>query len=1034
MNISRFAIHHPAVIIIIGVAVLLFGILAAYTLNQEFLPDVSLPTIVVVAQYPGVDAQRVEEEVTEILEDAFITLQGLQKIESESRNSSSRIDLEFSEAIDVYEMLPEVRAEIDRVEAQLPEDLSSTPYALVGGAGMLTMFSFSVISDRDEAALKELVEEELIPEIAGIPGTARISSYGAREKELQIVLDPERLQNLNISVVDVYQMMQASNISLPAGEVSFRSDRIFLSVEGEYSSIEELRRLIIGYAGSSFIYLSDVAEISLTYPAAEVYIESDGTPAVLVDVTKRSDGNTITIAGEIRSILEEYGQLYDGVIGFEILQDDSSMIADSLSTTIRSGLIGATMAVFIILLFLSNLRATLTIGVSIPLSIVFAFIGMRFAGQTVNILSLSGIIVALGMVVDSSIVILENIFRFEHKGYPVMEASAEGAKEVSSAVFASGTTTIAVFIPLLFLSGIIGIIMKDISLTLIFSISASLVVSLLIVPFLATHLHIAGLETGSSMISKRAQKRRERIGSGLRRLEGLYQRILLWSLDRKAGVLLTAAAVLVLSAVIVSSLGVVFIPSADTGDFYIYMKFPADYSLEESHEKVKSVNALVEDLIPEKVHDIFITGFGSEYSRSVPNRSLAYAKIILSPSAERTRSVQQIIRELQFSISSRIPDIDVVVTNGGFDKLLSLATGGGGFQIELFSSDLERLYSSADEIERVLMEDPEVYKTSRELLADQQSLITDLALDYLGELGISSYEAALTSRILFDGIEIGSYDDGGDDDYPIILTSYLADQPLGTDTFERISIPVASGESISFQNFSRSRLEDTVSLIEHKNRMRSVSVTGYTVREDTSGVRSRMISYFEEGASDPLVRWDIAGSSSLLVDSFSTLLLILGISVFLVYVVMVIQFERFIQPLIIMISIPFCFIGVVLGLLIFSSDISLIAFLGVIALGGIVVNNAIVLIDRMNSGSEKELRQRVVNGAAARLRPILMTSLTTFFGVLPMALSTGSGAEIYAPLGQAIAGGLVSSTLITLILIPVLYDIVERRRGAEDDE
>lgn len=1035
MKISSFSIRHPAIIIIVGIAVLIFGTLSLTTLNQEFLPNVSLPSIVVIAQYPGVEAEVVEDKVTKVLEDSMIVLQGLQSIDSQSMNSVSVITLEFSENIDAYEVLPEVRASIDRVKAELPDDLDGEPYAFVGGSGMLTIYSFAVISDRDPDLLYRFVEDEIVPSIARIPGTAQVSTYGGREKQVKIELGLEKMENLGVSVLDVYTVLNASNVSLPIGEAVYRDSSIYMQVEGEFSTLDELRDLVIGHHGESFIHLSDVADISLTYQDPELYIDVGSGSAIVVDVTKRDDGNTMEISRAITHILEQYGRQYEGVISFEVIQDDSDMIGSSLNTTINSGLLGALMAVVVIFLFLGNIRATLIIGLSIPLSIVFSFIGMKFAGQTVNILSLSGLIVALGMVVDSSIVILENIFRYERDGHSVLESAETGANEVGGAVFASGATTIAVFIPLLFLTGIIGIIMTDVSLTIIFALAASLLVSMVIVPFLASHLHIKGLlaEDRDSGLNRRRARRNRRIGEGMTHLERGYKRILSWSLRHRFFVILLSVIILVISVGIISILGVVFIPSADTGDFYIYMKFPQGYTLEQSHKKVLEIQQMVEDMIPEAQQTTFFTGFSSEYSRSFSKANKAYGKVILNDSTERDRGVKEIIKTMQFAITETVPDIDVVVENGGFDKLLAIATGGSGFQIELAGNDLDTLYRTAVDVRRRLEQDPEIYKATVDVQQDQESLITDLALDHMGRLGISSYEAAVTARILFNGIDIGTYQGDPRYDYPILLTSDIADQPVRLNTLERIAIPSQTGDSISFANFSSQRLDDTISTIRHKDRMKAITVTGYAIHDDTTEIRSRMEGYLESGGLPPTVDWSITGTSSLLTNSFTKLLLVLLISIFLVYMVMVIQFERFVQPLIIMTSVPFCVIGVVLGLLIFGSDMSLIAFLGIIALGGIVVNNAIVLIDRINRGREEELHDRIVQGASTRLRPILMTTLTTFFGVLPMALSSGGGSEIYAPLGQAIAGGLLSSTLITLVLIPVLYFTIEQRRRRNEE-
>ncbi|MGM0431980.1 MAG: efflux RND transporter permease subunit [Spirochaetota bacterium] len=1027
MILSKFSIRHPAIVTILAIAVALFGLLSLSTLQREFLPDVSLPSVMIVTQYPGVEAELIEQDVTSVLEDAVITLQGLQEIKSQSMNSASTITLEFSETIDAYEVLPEVRAAIARVRDELPDGISGEPYAFVGGAGMLSIFSFSVISDRDPDRVFQFVVDEIVPSLSRIEGTAEVSAYGGREKEVRIKLDLEALESLGIAVLDVYSVLSASNISLPAGEALYRSGTIFMQVEGEYTDLAELRNLIIDYKGESFIKLQDVAEVTLDYKPPEIYIDVGDQSAVVVDVTKRSDGDTIYITESIRSLLEQYSQQYGEVFTFEIIQDDSEVISSSLGTTVRAGLLGAAMAVLIIMLFLWNIRATLIIGLSIPMSIVFAFIGMRFSGQTVNILSLSGLIVALGMVVDSSIVVLENIFTNERKGLSPREAADHGSDEVGKAVFASGSTTIAVFLPLLFLTGIIGIIMKDISLTIIFALAAALIVSLAIVPFLATRMQFPSMTNGQRAPHLRNKRRLPNLMGGM---EAYYTNMLRWALGHRLTVLLSAGGILLISIFIIGILGVVFLPSADTGDFYVYLTYPQGTTLEQTRTKTLRVQELINQEVPELEQAVFFSGFSDEYSRSLPKNNSAYGKIILTEPSQRERRVQEIIPRVQQSISQNIPDVDVTAENGGFDKLLAIAAGGSGFRVELSGNDLDDLHAAADAVKNRLMQDPQIYKAAVDLKQDQETLITDLALDHMGRLGISSQEAATTGRILFNGMQVGSYSGNGESTYPIVLTSELADTPVTLRKLEHISIPSQNGTPISFVNFSSRRIDQAISIVSRKDRMRTISVIGYSTQEDTSEIRERTEAYLGGDNLPPGIRWDIAGTSSLLANSMSKLLLVLLISMFLVYMVMVIQFERFLQPVLIMASIPFCIIGVVFGLLVFGSVLSLIAFLGIIALGGVVVNNAIVLIDTMNNSEEETLERRVLYGAVSRLRPILMTTLTTFFGVLPMAVSTGGGSEVYAPLGQAIAGGLITSTAITLILIPVLYVVAEHGNGS----
>ena len=1021
MNVSRFAIRHPAIIIIVMIALIVFGIIALFSLNQEFLPNVALPEIIVFTSYPGVGPADVEREVTDVLEEQLSTMPGLQQSRSVSRDSVSMIHLSFVEGTDLYATLPEVRAKIDQIAGNLPDGIHGNPMALVAGVELMPIFSFAVISDQELTVAADFVNEHIIPQLSQIPGVSRAGFYGARSEQVFVDLQIKDLEAVGISVLQIYEALNYANIALPAGSTSYRGSELSVRITGEFRDLQEIRNLVVGQRGNSLIYLRDVAEVYLGYPDPEVYIDSDGASLLIVDVMKRQDGNTMDIISTALDVLESVEATYPAV-SFEILQDDSSMVRSSLMTVVRSGLIGMAMAVLVILIFLGDIKATLIIASSLPMSIVFAFIGMRAAGQSVNILSLSGLVVALGMVVDSSIVILENIYRHYNTGKDAVHASEEGTREVSGAVIASASTTISVFLPLIALTGIIGIIMKDISLTLVFALLGSLTVSLVVIPFF----------TSQYLSHKRKRKKKPLISLLMEPMQRSYGRTLSWCIRSRGFVFFTAVAVLAASVLIIGFVGLTFIPSADTGEFYVFMRFPESYTLEQSRQQVLLAELIIREQVPEIDKAYFFTGYASEYGRTSTVHNAAYGKILLESMRERERGVHEIITAVQFALEERLLDADIVVENGGFDQLMALATEGMGFQIRLTAQNFELLQQTAGIVEQILAADPQVYKTTTTMDFDREMAIGDLALHHLGTLGFSTFEAAMTSRILLTGEQVGTFR-GTQGEMPIYLRSNLRSQPLTTDVMEQIQLVDSQGRAVSFSTFMDLRIEPAFSRIEHRDRVRTISVTGYLTDQDVSGITRRIEQQLNELDLPFGVSWSIGGTTELLMSSLNKLLLVLAIAVFLVYAVMVIQFERFTQPLIVMVSIPFCIVGVVLGLMLFGSNFSIVAFLGIIALGGIVVNNAIVLIDYINllrKERDMGIYQAVIHGSVRRLRPILMTTLTTFFGVLPLAFSRGDGAEIYAVLGQSIAGGLLTSTVITLILVPLLYYQVETRKEA----
>jgi len=437
---------------------------------------------------------------------------------------------------------------------------------------------------------------------------------------------------------------------------------------------------------------------------------------------------------------------------------------------------------------------------------------------------------------------------------------------------------------------------------------------------------------------------------------------------------------------------------------------------------------MVSSLVPEIESSVYYVGSDSAITiAGSPNR--AFGRIRLVPSEDRSRTIQEILPLVQDALARSLPDCASTVLNGGFDSLLAMGTGGQGFQMEIYGTDLDAVTDTARVVRDMLAMDPDVFKTELSVRMDSEQLYADLSQSYMGTLGVTPYEAGVTSRILFGGMNAGTLRIGGDD-FPIRVSSDVASAKVDDDVLNRISLKTQDGRLVSFAAFSTVEARPALSRIDRKDRNFSVEVRGYLRTDDQSGVSSRLETAMAALTLPFGVKYRATGTSELIGDSLSSLLFMLAISVFLVYAVMVIQFERFLQPLLIMASIPFCLIGVVLGLYSFGSSMSIIAMLALITLGGTVVNNAIVLVDYVNQLRKNygmELRTAIVEGSINRLRPILMTSLTTLFGVLPMALAHGNGSEVYAPLGQAIFGGLFTSTIVTLVLIPILYEALEKR-------
>ena len=1036
MNISKFSVKHPVVIGMILIVLVTFGVISLSNMNIAFMSDISMPEVMVLTIYPGAGAEDVEQDITNVLENDFVTLPNFKSISSTSSNSVSFITISFQDGIDANQQLAEVRHRITQKMDELPDGISGTPNAFVAGVSMLPVITFSVQGGKDLGRITEYINETLKPQITSIPGVSEVTVSGGKELRVNIKLRMKDLTAKGIPVAQVYQIINYGNVTLPVGNAEYESKTIDVRFSGGFTSIEDIKNLPVGSGDKNVIIrLKDVADVELIYPKEDLIVSDGEQNIVVVDVTKRSDGNVMTIVKEVKKVLEESEKNSGNALQYQIISDDSRTISASLSTVITSGISGVIMAIIVLILFLNDFRSTLIIGISIPLSILFTFIGMKLLGITINLMSLSGIVVALGMVVDGSIVMIEQVYRYysakKSDGtqlYSVDNSIFKGSEEVATSIFASTTTTVVVFFPIASLSGIVGKILKDVSVTIILALIASVLVALIVVPFLMKKL----------LNPKGTKEKKETLfNKGISKLEKFYKRILSWVLENGKFVLVIAISLLVISFLLVGTLGISFIPSTDNSDFYVYMEFPIGQSLEETELRIKQSQKLITDSVPEIKTAVYYSGnSGDMAAGNSPNAG--YAHIVLVPVAQRSRRIHTIIMEVQDLLSSSIPDAKVKVSNGGFDKLVGYVSGGGGYGLTLVSEDMNLLLSEAKRIEDFLKLDSDVVTTNVDTSFDNTTLIMDMSHEYMSSLGITSYEAGITTAILFSGMETGRFTDKNGNRYSIQLESDIIDKPITKDTIANINIKSMSGKNISFDSISNTQVQQSISQINHTDRAKTVTISASLISEDTSGVSTRVNEYLTTHPLKEGVKSKTGGIMELLGDAIPPMISALLIACFLVYTVMVLQFEKFRQPLLVMGTIPFCVIGVVLGLLIFGSTLSLISLMGVIALAGVVVNNGIILIDYINllrkrnleegkSETTESLKQTIITGASSRVRPILMTTLTTMLGVIPMAIAKGEGAEIYAPLGQAISGGLLTSTIITLFIIPVLYFLTEKK-------
>lgn len=1058
MKLTRYPVAHPVIIAMTLLALGVFGLMALSNTNTEFLPDISNPMVYVITIYPGASSSDIENSVTDILEEDFVTLPNFKSMTSQSINSASIIGITYQDGVDPYDEIDEVRNRLDNLISDLPAGISGRPYALVGGTSMLPIASFVIESEGgDINAISDYVDNTIKPQLSQIEGVSTITVNGLREARVDVKLRMDDMDSRGISPLTVYQMLSYSNYSIPLDSVTFQGTTIDAKFDGNYSDIEELGNLPIGYSlDGGIIKLKDVADITIGYQEGDYRVSKNGKPVLSVDICKRSDGNTIAITDKVKEIVASEEAKSGGALKISMISDDSKLVNSSLSTVIQSGVLGVIIAVLVIFIFLSDWKATIIIGLSIPLSIFFTFIGMKLAGITVNLLSLSGIVVALGNIVGAAILVLDQVYRFyqqtdgEGKAlYSVNDSIFKGTDDVIGSVLGSGLTTIVVFVPIAALSGLVGQILRDVSVTFMLSLSASLLVAIIYIPFLMKKL----LKEDDL---KRKPARDNFIVKGLKKLEKHYARSLYFAEEHTPFMLVAAFLILLLSFYVLPNMQFTFIPSTDNGDFYVNVKFPDTYSIDDTEAVMNRIEAMVAQNVPELVTDVVFSGKDmSPMSQASKNTGAIHA--VLLPVKDRDRDIHEIMLDIQEKVSAAIPDATISVDNGGFDRLISLVTDGGGYGLTLIGDDPDALYAEAEKIENELLTYKEVKTTAINATNDAKTAVINGTYDYMSSLGVPAYEAGLTSAILFYGTDIGKFTDPDTDSrYDIHISSDIQDKPLTSDRLNDIKVHSLSGTTIPLSNVATLKLDQGLSQINHDNRATSITITASLTTESTDGVTAKINKFLEENPLPSGISAKTGGLGDLVESSMAPLVQALLIAMFLVYLVMVAVFERFDQPFLIMLLFPFCIIGAVVALSAFGSSMSIVSILGVVSLVGMLVNNGIVIADYVNQvrKSDREsalkekgiqfdeytetlgllsyeeereiLKKETAEGSASRLRPILMSTLTTVLGVIPMAIAKGEGAEIYAPLGQVIMGGLATSMIITLYVMPVYYYILER--------
>ncbi len=1032
MNLSRGAVKKPITILMIVIAILIIGGVALNRLSVDLYPDIELPIVATIVNYEGVGPEEIEQLITRPIEESVSGLPGIKQVSSTSSRGSSIIIAEFNYGTDMDYSEMKVREKVDTVKNFLPDGATS-PMVIRFNLDMMPIMMMSVTGDRESYEIKEIVEEKVLPYLERIDGVASVDVSGGETREIQVLVDAYKLQSMGLSISDIQGVIAAENSNYSAGTVVQGQKDYLLRIKNEFTSLEDLGNVLIPMKAGGTIQLKYIADIEDAFAKKTMYSFLNGKNGIGLNIFKQSDANTVGVSEKVQEEIAKLQETLPSGTEVFIAFDSAEFINLSIKNVLSNGLFGALFAVIILYLFLRNIRSTLIIGTAIPISIIATFILMFFSGTTINILSLGGLALGIGLMVDSSIVVLENIYRFRtEKKLPRERAAILGTKEVSSAVVASTITTICVFLPLIFVQGLSSQLFRPMSLTVTFSLLASLFVALTFVPMLASKfLVISKTDLGEeiqemeedcckddskvTLISKFARKFSDKFQDLMTSLKEKYINVLDKALhNRKKVITGTLVAILASAVVFTFFVGKEFIPTADSGYFSVDMKLARNTVIEETLLATEKIEEVLSEI--EEIEQTSVTVGGGNMMMGGGSGSRSSSLMVkLKPTSERKRSITEIMDEVRTKTADMAgAEISVSSSGGGISS-------GTPISIEIKGSDLTTLQALSDEIAAKVKNVPDTreVKTSFDKGTPEIEIIIDR--DKASAYGLSSYQVAGALRQSISGVTATKYREKGNE-YNVKIMLY-EEQRTDLEAAKRVMIPTPMGFSVPLDEVSEIIFSEGPSNISRKDQSRIATITGDISGRDLASISSDIKKSLEDVILPSGYTIEFGGSNQEMVEAFTSLILALILAIILVYMVMASQFEALLHPFVIMFSIPPTFIGITLGLFLTGRNFGVTAFIGVIMLAGIVVNNAIILVDYTNtlrkSGMEK--MEALKEAGSTRFRPILMTSLTTILALMPQTIGIGEGAELMAPMATVVVFGLLFSSLITLVLVPVVY-------------
>ena len=1038
MKIYESAVRKPISTALIFIGVIVFGLFSMTKLGIDQYPDIEVPYISVITMYPGGNAEDIETNITRVMEDQLNSVDNLEKITSKSTDNVSMVTLEFEYGCDLTEAANDVRDVVSRSQSLLPEDVEY-PTVMKFSSSMMPIMMLSVTADESYNALYKILDDKMVNELNRINGIGSVAVIGAREREVQVHVDPKKLEAYGLTVESLGQIIASENINVPAGELDLGTQTFNLKVDLEFQDSRELFDIVISNQNGRTVMLSDVADIKDTLEELTMDERINGRQGVRLIVQKQTGANSVQIIEDVKAKLEKIIPTLPPDCKVETIFESSQEIKSAINSLAETIMFAFIFVILVVMFFLGRWRATFIICLTIPISLICAFIYLYAVGSTLNIISLSALSIAIGMVVDDAIVVLENITTHIERGSKPKEAAIYATNEVWLSVIATTLVVVAVFMPLTMIPGMSGILFRELGWIVTIVVCVSTTAAITLTPMLSAYLLKldGGAHTykGIGIIYKPIDK-------FLMWLDDVYESMLRFVVKWRKTAALLLLAVFGLSLMLLKQVPTEFFPASDNARISMTVKLPQNTHVSETSRIARQVDSIISVKFP--YINMVSTSAGENSSNNAFAAMQTTGSHLINYNIRMPRR-SDMVRPTIFEISdelrkdlAKIPEIEEFqVIPGGSQGGMG---GASNVTIKVFGHDMEKAMLTAKDLQARMSQLSTLrdVKLSREDLQPEFNVRFDR--DKLSYYGLNSATAAQFVRNRIYGYECAKYREDGDE-YNIVVR-YAEEFRESIEDVENIVLYTAMGQAIKLKDVATVTEEFASPEIERENRQRIVTVegslgAGVALGEAVAEVNG-LLAEFETPTGLTL---EIGGSIEDQGEAFSDIGLLLALIIILVYIVMATQFESLVYPFIIMFTIPFAMSGVFIALWLTQTPLSIIALIGAIMLVGIVTKNGIVMVDYMNLLVERgsSISDAVIMGGKSRLRPVLMTSLTTVLGMLPMALGLGEGSEIWQPMGIAVVGGLLMSTIITLFIVPSLYAMLEgslerrAQRKAEKD-